>query len=102
MSQEQPKVRVPGEGEMLGKIIEIVGDDRVKVICEDGKVRLARIPGKYRKKLWFRMGDYVIVAPWDFEPNKADLVYKYEKNEVNELRQTRYAEVLNKLDEMAV
>lgn len=70
-------------------------------MCQDGKIRLVRIPGKYRKKMWLRVGDYILVAPWDFEPNRADLIYKYEKNEVNELRQSGYADVLNQLDELA-
>lgn len=97
------KVRVPAEGEMLAKVVDIVGDDRVKVVCEDGNIRVARIPGKYRKRLWIKVGDYVIVAPWDFEPSKADIVYKYEKGEVNELRRSsRYSEILNKLDELAL
>ncbi|WP_243675020.1 translation initiation factor IF-1A [Vulcanisaeta distributa] len=68
---------------------------------QDGKIRLVRIPGKYRKKMWLRVGDYILVAPWDFEPNRADLIYKYEKNEVNELRQSGYADVLSQLDELA-
>ena len=100
-NQQGGKVRLPGEGEMLAKVIELVGDDRAKAICQDGKVRLVRIPGKYRKKMWLRVGDYILVAPWDFEPSKADLIYKYEKNEVNELRQSGYADVLNQLDELA-
>lgn len=70
-------------------------------MCQDGKIRLVRIPGKYRKKMWLRVGDYILVAPWDFEPNRADLIYKYEKNEVNELRQSGYADVLSQLDELA-
>jgi translation initiation factor 1A len=48
-----------------------------------------------------RIGDYVLVAPWDFEPNRADLIYKYEKGEVNELRQSGYADILSQLDELA-
>ncbi|MCG2863142.1 MAG: translation initiation factor aIF-1A [Vulcanisaeta sp.] len=100
-NQQGSKVRLPGEGEMLAKIIELVGDDRARAVCQDGKIRLVRIPGKYRKKMWLRVGDYVIIAPWDFKPDRADLVYKYEKNEVNELRQSGYAEILNQLDELA-
>jgi len=98
----ESKVRIPAEGELLGKVVDIVGDDRVKVLCQDGKVRLARIPGRYRKKVWFKIGDYVLVVPWDFEPNKADLVYKYEKGEVNELRMSGYGEILNRLDELSI
>ncbi|NPA71126.1 MAG: translation initiation factor IF-1A, partial [Crenarchaeota archaeon] len=49
---------------MIAKVLELLGDDRVRVICPDGKIRIARIPGKYRRKLWLRVGDYVIIVPW--------------------------------------
>ena len=101
--KKESKVRLPEEGEMLAKVVEIVGDDRVKVVCEDGNIRIARIPGKYRKRMWIKIGDYLIVSPWDFEPSKADVVYKYEKNEVNELRRMeKYGDILSKLDELAI
>ncbi len=98
------KVRTPEEGgELLAKVTDIVGgDDRVKVMCEDGKARIARIPGKYRRRMWMRVGDYVLVIPWDFEPNKADVVYKYDRGgEVNELRRSEHGgEKLAKIDEL--
>ncbi|MEM4439149.1 MAG: translation initiation factor IF-1A, partial [Pyrobaculum sp.] len=53
--------RTPGEGEVLGKIIEMLGDGRFKVVCADGQVRVARLPGRLRRKLWLKSGDYVIV-----------------------------------------
>ncbi len=87
-SEEKAKVKLPDReaGEMLGKVLEIVGDDRARVYCEDGVIRIARIPGRYRKRMWIREGDIVIVLPWEFQKNKADIMYKYSKNEVEELR----------------
>ncbi|CCC81296.1 translation initiation factor aIF-1A [Thermoproteus tenax] len=93
--------RTPGEGEMLGKVLEMLGDNRVKVICQDGNVRVARIPGRYRKRLWLKPGDYVIVAVWDFDPNKGDVVHKYEKRDIDELRRRGYGEVIDNLDKLA-
>ncbi|MEM1733823.1 MAG: translation initiation factor IF-1A, partial [Pyrobaculum sp.] len=46
--------RTPGEGEVLGKIIEMLGDGRFKVVCADGQVRVARLPGRLRRKLWLK------------------------------------------------
>ncbi len=83
---ETVRIRLPAEGEMLGKVLDLLGDDRVRVACQDGKIRVARIPGRFRKKLWLKPGDYVIVVPWDFQPDKADLIHKYDKNEISELR----------------
>ncbi len=101
MMSESAKIRLPAEGEMLAKVIELLGDDRVKVLCPDGRIRIARIPGKYRRKLWLRVGDYVIIVPWDFQPEKADVIHKYEKNEVPELRKYLKDQV-EKLEELSL
>ncbi len=98
---ETIRIRLPAEGEMLAKVLELLGDDRVRVICPDGKIRIARIPGKYRRKLWLRVGDYVIIVPWDFQPDKADVIHKYEKNEIPELRKYLKDQV-EKLEELTL
>jgi len=46
-------------------------------------VRIARIPGKIKKKVWIREGDVVIVVPWHFQNEKADIVWKYNPPQVN-------------------
>ena len=72
---------------MIAKVIELLGDDRVRVACPDGKIRIARIPGRYRRKLWLRVGDYVIIVPWDFQTDeKCDVVWRYRNNEVDWLQ----------------
>jgi len=47
---ETVRIRLPSEGEMIAKVLELLGDDRVRVICPDGKIRIARIPGKVQEK----------------------------------------------------
>ncbi|MEM2137327.1 MAG: translation initiation factor aIF-1A [Candidatus Methanomethylicia archaeon] len=84
---EESKFRPPDEGEILGVIVSFLGFDRAKVKCVDGYVRICRIPGKYRKRLWFREGDIVSIVPWDFQPDsKGDIVWRYEKSDVERLR----------------
>lgn len=97
----ESKIRLPAEGELLGKVIELVGDDRARVLCQDGKIRIARIPGRFRRKLWLRIGDYVIIAPWDFKPDRADVIHKYEKNEIPELRKY-LSDIIDKLEELSI
>lgn len=81
------KLRPLGEGEILGVIINFLGFDRARVKCVDGNVRICRIPGRYRKRLWFREGDIVAVVPWDFQPDsKGDIVWRYEKDEIKKLK----------------
>ncbi|RLI70480.1 translation initiation factor IF-1A, partial [Candidatus Heimdallarchaeota archaeon] len=61
---EHIRVRLPKEGEVLGIVTQILGADRIKVRCTDGKTRTVRIPGKHRKRLWIRQNDVVSVMPW--------------------------------------
>ncbi|MEZ0320126.1 MAG: translation initiation factor eIF-1A [Pyrobaculum sp.] len=93
--------RVPGEGELLGKVVEMLGDGRFKVICADGVVRVARLPGRLRRKLWLKAGDYVVVALWDFDKEKGDIVHKYDKRDLDELRRRGFAEAVENLERYA-
>ena len=49
----------------------------------DGVVRMGRIPGSKKKRMWIREGDLVIVTPWDFQDSKADVIWKYTVPQVN-------------------
>ena len=60
---------------------EILGGRRVTVLCADGQTRMARIPGKMRRRQWVREGDLIIVWPWDFQDSKADVKHRYTKTQ---------------------
>ena len=63
------RVNLPNKkiNEMFAIADQILGGRRVRAVCEDGESRLARIPGKMRRRQWVREGDLVIVQPWDFQ-----------------------------------
>ena len=67
--------------EMFALASQILGGRRVTVLCEDGETRLARIPGKMRRRQWVREGDLIIVWPWDFQDSKADVKHRYTKTQ---------------------
>lgn len=73
------RVRLPNKykGEIFAVADQIMGGSRLRVICEDGTTRLARIPGKLRRRMWIREGDLLIIAPWDFQQEKADVRFRY-------------------------
>ena len=73
------RLRLPNrkEGELFGVAVQLHGGDQIKVACEDGKERMCRIPGKLRKRVWIRERDVVIVKLWDFQPSKADIVWRF-------------------------
>ena len=51
------------------------------MLCADGETRMARIPGKMRRRQWVREGDLLIVWPWDFQDSKADVKHRYNKTQ---------------------
>jgi translation initiation factor 1A len=84
------RVRLPGEGELLGIVIRLLGNDRAVVKCTDGISRTSRIPGRMRKRIWIRQDDVVIVTPWDFQDEKADIIWRYTPGQVKFLEERGY------------
>ena len=49
ISEESLKELVlPAEGEVLGRVVKLLGSDHILVQCVDGKTRIGRIWGKLR------------------------------------------------------
>jgi translation initiation factor 1A len=90
MTEEIVRVKLPRGSEILGTITEILGASRFRVLCKDGKMRMCRIPGKFRKRLNIYPGDKVIVRPWDVENEKGDIVWIYNKTQANWLVKNGY------------
>ncbi len=84
------------KGEMFGIVEKLSGASRLLVMCEDGFTRNSRIPGKMKKRMWIREGDLVIVKPWDFQRDKADVVYRYTQTQASYLsRNNVLPEIIN-------
>jgi translation initiation factor 1A len=82
--------------EMFGIADQLMGASKVKVMCEDGKSRMSRIPGKMKRRMWIKPGDLVIVKPWDFQDDKADIKYRYLRTQaVNLSRRKKLPELLD-------
>lgn len=85
--QEQvARARLPRQREFIGKILQRYGGNRMEVKTGDGKARNCRVPGKYKKSLWLRPGDIVLITPWVDDDSKGDLIYKYNGSGVNQLK----------------
>src|SRR5210317_765094 len=85
--QEVTRVRLPRGNETLALVEQRLGASRVKARCLDGKTRICRIPGRLKKNLWVREGNYVIIEPWEFGGDeKGDIIYKYSMNQTNFLK----------------
>ena len=98
MPEEEEITRVPlpnkNKGEMFAIVDKILGGSRMMVMCEDGKSRMARIPGKIKRRMWIREGDLIVIRPWEFQDEKADVIYRYTRN------QAAYLSRNNKLPEL--
>ena len=80
---EKIRVKMPNTkiNEMFAIAEAILGGRRVTVLCADGETRMARIPGKMRRRQWVREGDLIVVQPWDFQDEKANVVMRYTKTQ---------------------
>jgi translation initiation factor 1A len=99
LTQEEVEIRniiIPKEGDVLGVIEQMVGGDRVKVRCDDGNVRICRIPGRLRKRVWLKEGDLVLVTPWKVQTNeRGDIVFKYTPTQANWLKRKGYVKTIS-------
>jgi len=88
IEEEIGKTRMPRGNEIIGKVMLLLGGSRMKVDCQDGKERICRIPGKIRRKIWIREGDYVLVVPWEINGDKnGDISWRYSKIQSTYLKQ---------------
>jgi translation initiation factor 1A len=86
------RVRTPQDGEFLGQVIKILGAGNIQVKSTDGLIRVIRIPGKYRKRMWVRPRDIVAIMP-DYglrEDERGELRAKYNINQVRWLIKNNY------------
>ena len=79
------RIRVPlpnrKVNEMFAIADEILGGRRIRAVCEDGISRISRIPGKMRRRQWVREGDLIVIQPWDFQDEKANVCMRYTKTQ---------------------
>jgi len=72
------RARMPKPGELFGVVEQRLGCSKMYVRCQDQKIRIGRIPGRFARRLWVREGDLVILQPWSVEGHKkGDVVYRY-------------------------
>ncbi|MBS7645522.1 MAG: translation initiation factor eIF-1A [Candidatus Bathyarchaeia archaeon] len=88
--EELREMVLPGEGQVLGVVTQMLGFDRLMVKCEDGYSRVCRIRGKMKRRVWIKVGDVVLVEPWDFQSeSRGDIVWRYTESQAETLRRKR-------------
>jgi len=90
-NEEIIRVRIPKKGEVFGIVTATLGAGRLEVKCADGFTRICRIPGKMRRRVFMRIGDLILVKPWQVQSNeRADVIWMYKKNQADWLREKGY------------
>ncbi|SRR3990172_9057397 len=94
------KTKLPRGNEQIGIVEQRLGGSRMYVKCLDGKTRVCRIPGRLKRRLWVREGNFVIVEPWEFGGNeKGDIIFKYKPTQVDFLRTKGYLKSMEDIEE---
>ena len=81
--EEYIRLKLPNKSknEMFAIADRLMGGSRINVVCADGKSRMARIPGRMKRKQRVRAGDLVIIKPWDIQDDKADIIFRYRRTQ---------------------
>jgi len=91
---ELKEMVLPGEGQVLGIVTQMLGYDRLLVKCGDGHERVCRIRGKMKRRVWIKINDIVLVAPWEFQSEKkGDVLWRYLGSQSEWLRSHGYLSV---------
>jgi translation initiation factor 1A len=78
---------MPDDDELFAVVTHHDGGNHVRVRCEDGVERMGRIPGRMKYRVWIEEGDVVLVEPWDWQDEKADIEWRYESADAAQLRE---------------
>jgi translation initiation factor 1A len=71
--------------EEYAQVIKSLGDLRITVVLPNKTEYMAIIPGRFRKRVWIKPGDVVLVSRREFQEGKLDVCYKYNDDEVRKL-----------------
>jgi|SRR3989344_8845292 len=97
---EIQRIMLPRGKQVFGILEQRLGASRLRVRCLDNKVRVCRIPGRLKRKLWVRPGDIIIVEPWEFGGDaKGDVLYKYTPTQVQFLKKRGHLKQLDEYEE---
>ena len=84
--EQEIRVKTPRGNQVFGVIEQRLGGSRMRVKCLDGKIRICRIPGRLKRKLWIRENDTILVEPWELDNTKGDIIFKYKPTQIEFLK----------------
>lgn len=98
--EEIRRVKLPKGRQVFGVVEQRLGGTRMRVRCLDNQTRICRIPGRFKRRLWIREGDIVLVEPWELSgEDKGDIIFKYKKSQIQWLRGKGYLKEIGEFEE---
>jgi translation initiation factor 1A len=95
VEEQLRRTPIPRDRQVLGLCEQRVGGSRMKVRCMDGKMRICRIPGRLKRRLWVREGDVLLIEPWELSSDeKGDVLYNYKPIQVDYLKKKGFLKEL--------
>lgn len=97
-SQDKRKLRFPEPNENYAQVKNLLGDRRVEVKVQGKGIRKARIPGRFRKRIWINREDWVLVQSRDCDDradSTCDITYMYKHEEIRKLERLGEIETEN-------
>lgn len=82
---ESKQIIYKDDMQQYGKITKLLGDRRVLMVAPDTTELQGHIQGKFRKRVWFSVGDVVLFSRRDFQDSKVDIIHKYSEPDVKKL-----------------
>ena len=88
IEEKEGSLILPRENQVIGIVEKRLGGNKMQVECFDGNTRVCRVPGRFKKKLWIRPGDVVLVEKWEFGGDeKGDIIHKYSHAAIEKLKE---------------
>lgn len=78
--------RLPGQ--MIGRVVRILGNRNMLTYCNDKVLRICHICGKMKGRVFVAAGDVVLISLRDFgeETDRGDIIAKYPPEQYSSLR----------------
>lgn len=57
-----PRLEEAGPDELYGRVIKNLGNLNMNIYCNDNVVRICKVRGSMRKRIWINVGDLVIIS----------------------------------------
>jgi translation initiation factor 1A len=94
-NNQEFRLRLPNRPEEEFALVTLLtGAEYIKVMCEDGVERPARIPGKMRNRIFIKDNDVVIIKKREYDDGKYDVIWRYLPLQVQKLKSFGHLEKL--------